>query len=55
MQGWQIFWFIFLLVSLVIFAIVAVVTTIGGASDIRSLFKTIDQHHAKGDDAGGDD
>ena len=53
MQGWSTFWFIFLIISLVIFAVVAVVTIIGGASDIRSLFKTIDEHHA-GDEPSGE-
>jgi len=38
---WVLLWKIVLLISLLLFAVVAVVTTIGGASDIRKLFRRL--------------
>lgn len=38
---WMLLWKIVLLISLFLFAIVAVVTTIGGAFDIRKLFRRL--------------
>ena len=38
---WTLLWKIVLVVSLLLFAVVAVVTTIGGAFDIRKLFRRL--------------
>lgn len=40
---WALLWKIVLLASLLMFAVVAVVTTIGGASDIRKLFRRLQE------------
>ena len=49
MSFWIDFWTIFFMASLALFAIVAVVVSIGGFLDIRSLFKGLadrpDQQH----------
>ncbi|MCK4294069.1 MAG: hypothetical protein KAY65_12795 [Planctomycetes bacterium] len=41
MNFWIYFWTGFFLVSLVLFAVLAVVVTIGGFFNIRSLFKSL--------------
>ena len=45
MNFWVSFWSIFFFVSLVIFAGLAVVVTIGGFFNIRSLLKTLKAEH----------
>ena len=45
MNFWVNFWTFFFFVSLVIFAGLAVVVTIGGFFDIRSLFKSLTAEH----------
>lgn len=48
MNGWMWFWTIFLVISIAIFATMAVVVTIGGFRDMRTMLKRIsDQHKAK--------
>ncbi len=51
MNFWINFWSVFFFVSLVVFACLAVVVTIGGFYNIRSLFKSLtdraDQHDDK--------
>ncbi len=48
MNFWIKFWSFFFFVSLAIFAVLAVIVTIGGFYNIRSLFKSLtdraDQH-----------
>jgi len=48
MNFWINFWSVFFFASLAIFAVLAVVVTIGGFYNIRSLFKSLtdraDQH-----------
>lgn len=41
MNFWIYFWTIFFFVSLVVFAGVAIVVSIGGYFDVRSLFKSL--------------
>ncbi len=45
MSFWEIFWQVVLLVSLVAFAVLAVVVAIGGFGDIRSMLRSIDTRH----------
>ena len=45
MSFWVGFWTIIFFVSLVIFAGLAIVVTVGGFFDIRSLFKTLNTEH----------
>jgi hypothetical protein len=45
MTGWALFWTIFFFFSITIYAILVVVTTVGGFFNIRSLFKTLTKHH----------
>ena len=40
---WVLLWKVVFVASVVLFAIVAVVTTIGGASDIRKLFRRLQE------------
>ena len=47
---WQILWAAVFLGGLVLFAGLAIVVSIGGFFDIRSLFKSIEEQHAKGTD-----
>jgi hypothetical protein len=44
MDFWTFFWPAFFLVSLVLFAALAIVVTIGGFFNIRSLFKSLANH-----------
>ena len=44
MNFWINFWTGFFLLSLILFATLAVVVTIGGFFNIRSLFKSLTQH-----------
>ena len=55
MNFWISFWTIFFIVSLALFATLAVAVTIGGFFNIRSLFKGLSDRseHAEGDDAPG--
>jgi len=45
MNFWEGFWTIVLLVSVVGFAVLAVVVTIGGLSDIRAMLRSIETRH----------
>ncbi len=49
-MNWTTLWTFFFFLSLTVFACLAVVVTIGGFFDIRSLFKDLlaakDEHHA---------
>jgi hypothetical protein len=47
MGFWTIFWAALLAVALTIFAGLAVVVTIGGFFDVRTLLRTIDRKHAE--------
>jgi len=51
MNFWINFWTFFLFASLVIFAGLAVVVTIGGFFNIRSLFKTLTKQSASQDES----
>jgi len=50
MNFWISFWTIFFVVSLVLFASLAVTVTIGGFFNIRSLFKSLSQRHEQEED-----
>jgi hypothetical protein len=41
MNFWINFWTVFFIVSLVLFALLAIIVTIGGFFNIRSLFKNL--------------
>ena len=45
MEFWIKFWTFFFFASLALFAVLAVVVTIGGFFDIRSLFKNLTASH----------
>ena len=45
METWSNIWTITLLAGLGIFVVLAVIVTIGGFFDIRSLFKSIENQH----------
>jgi hypothetical protein len=45
MSFWSQFWTWFLLLGLALFAVLAVVVSIGGLVDIRALFKRIREQH----------
>ena len=51
MNFWISFWTIFFVVSLVLFASLAVTVTIGGFFNIRSLFKSLSQRHEQEEDS----
>jgi hypothetical protein len=53
MSFWTGFWTIFFFASLVLFAAVAVVVTIGGFLDIRSLFKSLTERHEQPEKSSG--
>ena len=50
MDFWIKFWSIFFLVSLILFAGLAVVVTIGGFFNIRSLFKNLSERSEQSDE-----
>ena len=50
MSFWIDFWTIFFMASLALFAVVAVVVSIGGFFDIRSLFKSLADRTDQQDD-----
>ena len=50
MNFWINFWSVFFFVSLGIFAVLAVVVTIGGFYNIRSLFKSLTSRAEQHDD-----
>lgn len=50
MDFWISFWTVFFVVSLVVFAGLAIAVTIGGFFNIRSLLKTLKEEHAAGTD-----
>ena len=46
MDTWATFWGVLFVLVLAVFALLAVVVTIGGFFDVRAMFRTInDQHH----------
>lgn len=51
MNGWATFWAVTLVSALILFAVVAVVVTIGGIRDIKFLFANI--HQRNGADESG--
>ncbi len=51
MSGWATFWAVTLLAALILFAVVAVVVTIGGVRDIKFLLANI-QHRPGADESG---
>lgn len=53
MDFWTSFWTAFFFVSLFLFAFLAVVVTIGGFFNIRSLFKSLEQRHEQNEDEEG--
>ena len=53
MEFWQAFWAVFLFASLGLFAILALVVSVGGLSDIFALFRKIGgESSGDGTDAG---
>ncbi len=50
MNFWINFWTAFFIISVVLFTILAVVVTIGGFFDIRSLFRTLSASSERSDD-----
>lgn len=51
MDFWITFWTILLIISFTLFAILAVVVTIGGFFDIRSLFKSLGRRSGEEDES----
>ena len=45
-EFWMFVWKVVLIGGVGLFALLAVVVTIGGAHDIRKLFRTLQQQHA---------
>jgi len=52
MDFWITFWQITLIAAVAIFAVLAVVVTIGGFGNVLALFRSIDAQHAREDDGG---
>jgi len=52
-EFWIYLWMIVLITGIGLFAVLAVVVTIGGAYDIRKLFRTLREEHAKATAAEG--
>ncbi len=55
MGFWITFWKIFFFASLAAFAVLAVVVSIGGFFNIRSLFKSLSERAEQGDDSRAED
>ena len=53
MTFWIIFWTMFLVLGVLVFAGLAIAVTIGGFRDIRAMFRKIDQQHAGEEQAPG--
>ncbi len=51
MAFWTAFWGLVLLIGLLAFAVLSVLVTFGGFSDIKALFKSIDTQHRDAPDA----
>ena len=47
LEYWIMLWKVVLIVGVGLFAALAIVVTIGGALDIRRLFKTLHEEHAR--------
>jgi hypothetical protein len=45
MDNWLLFWKLLLMAAFAMFGILAVVVAIGGFSDIRALFRSVDAQH----------
>lgn len=50
MEFWALFWGTLLLLSVLIFLVLAVAVTIGGLRDVRELFKSIEAQHSRASD-----
>ena len=50
MEFWMLFWKVVFIVTLLLFAVLAVVVTIGGFKDIIALFRAMDKENQKLDD-----
>ncbi len=46
-EYWILLWKVVLIVGVGLFAVLAVVVTIGGAADVRELFRTLREQHAQ--------
>ena len=46
-SAWATFWGWTLVITLAVFALLAVVVAIGGFFDVRELFRTIDEQHGE--------
>ena len=54
MMAWAEFWKWTLMISVAIFMVLVVVVTIGGAYDIRAMFKSIREQHEQRDSTDGE-
>ncbi len=45
MDAWATFWGVLFVIVLVIFAVLAVVVTIGGFYDVKAMFQAINEQH----------
>ena len=52
MAFWSTFWGLLFVVCILGFAGLAVVVAVGGVSDIRSLFRSIEEQHERGGEEG---
>ena len=50
MDAWAVFWGWLLIVVFGVFALLAVVVTIGGFFDVKALFSNMDRQHDEGGD-----
>jgi hypothetical protein len=50
MMFWSTLWMVVFVVSMLVFAGVAVMVTIGGIGDIRALFRRMDERHEENGD-----
>ena len=55
MDFWISLWKIFFFASLAVFAVLAVVVSIGGFFNIRSLFKSLTERAGRDDNSGAED
>ena len=51
---WILLWKVVLIVGVALFAALAVVVSIGGAVDVRNLFRTLREQHAQNQAESGD-
>lgn len=55
LEYWMLLWKALFLVGVSLFAVLAVVVSIGGAVDIRRLFRTLREEHARSMAEGAED